>query len=486
MNQTDFDSHVSKIAILLSAIFISLILMALMSADQISVALPALIITNTLICTMVILWQRDGSIPVFDIGFICLSVTSGYAVIPLLQFLLSDMTWTVLSDNRLLSYDPSPSDFGSFAWLPAIYIVSMAFAYVTVRGKIILKEIPPQHLPQSTMKTFLAFIVFITAYVFVVERYFGVNLSPSHAEAREAFITGAVQQLPLLIRQITHNLYGMLTILKIGLIIIFMQRWRRKFWRYLLLGWLGFEVFGLFIKMGSRSELVFLFLAAALAYHRLVKTVRPWKMMVFAVLLIVGAIAYGFARDYMDTAQDVSVEMDRSMFSAATEFQMIYGTAYDLMQRKLEGSLPEVPWQVYASDLLMLVPQQFLPFEKWDPSDWYLQVIGHRGLGVGYMFGVVSQSIIGFGWIELVIRGLVFGSALAIFRRWYEKRAGRFWPTLLYIWLGVWSYYNYRATSFYIVTFIMYRFLPVYLLVTLCGLLYKRPLVFFRRVQTAH
>lgn len=42
-------------------------------------------------------------------------------------------------------------------------------------------------------------------------------------------------------------------------------------------------------------------------------------------------------------------------------------------------------------------------FQVRIPSTWYLDVKGYND-GTGYMFGVISQSVIGFGLLELALR----------------------------------------------------------------------------------
>ena len=112
----------------------------------------------------------------------------------------------------------------------------------------------------------------------------------------------------------------------------------------------------------------------------------------------------------------------------------------------------------------MPVPQQLLPIKKIDPSEWYLGVKGINDQ-TGYMFGVIAQSVIGFGLLELALRGAVLGVIFAAAGRWYTRRSSRFLPTLFYVWLCVWSYYTFRASTFYLLSPIIYRVLPALALI---------------------
>jgi hypothetical protein len=107
----------------------------------------------------------------------------------------------------------------------------------------------------------------------------------------------------------------------------------------------------------------------------------------------------------------------------------------------------------------MPVPQQLLPLKKIDPSEWYLDVRGFKDQ-TAYVFGVIAQSVIGFGFLELVLRGAVIGILFAWAQRWYARHSSSFLPTLAYLWLCVWSYYTFRASTFYLLSPIIYRLLP--------------------------
>ena len=134
----------------------------------------------------------------------------------------------------------------------------------------------------------------------------------------------------------------------------------------------------------------------------------------------------------------------------------------ELKEMKEIGALGRVPWQVYLSDVLLLFPQQLLPFEKIDPVLWYTNVTQSAGF---FVYGVIAQAILGLDWIELIIRGIVLGGIMAAFHRWYVRRASSFWVTLFYCWLMLWSYNAVRNTTFYLVVWIVYRFVPAVLLV---------------------
>jgi len=177
-----------------------------------------------------------------------------------------------------------------------------------------------------------------------------------------------------------------------------------------------------------------------------------------AVLLLT-AVGDGLARDVAYARPGLGVSRAVPIVSATNEFQALFATGYDIHQRQL-GGLLDVPPALRFRELYQLVPSQMLPFYKWDAGEWYVNVINQQGKGTGYLFGVVSQALIGWDWIELALRGIVLGAACALLQRWYVRYARSWWVTLSYVFLCLWIYYTFRDTTLAPVYFIVYRLLP--------------------------
>jgi hypothetical protein len=166
---------------------------------------------------------------------------------------------------------------------------------------------------------------------------------------------------------------------------------------------------------------------------------------------------FGFIRDVHSLDIDAPNGIER--ISANNEFSGLYATAYDVAQRHNDGRLSKVPWQLYLNDLLLMVPSQLLPFEKVEPSEWYMDQIGLRDTGAGFMWSVISQAEVGFGIPELILRGAVLGILFAYLHRWYIRRSDSWIVTGFYVFMCLMSYYTFRATTFFFLVFIEYWFL---------------------------
>lgn len=435
------------------------------SPERRAVLLPILLIAGIAVFLTMSLQGRgdDEPVPLFEIGTVYCAALTVYSLVPFLNYLLAGMSWTKLSDNRLLAYNARPEEVGRFAWNYVVYFASFAVAYLCARGQTesqrrvaVISDRPPLVVVAVPLFALLV-------YFYALSLFWGVDANPAYAKLGDNLQN--LRRLPLIVYQVTSHLRGMLLILKIALLILLFGRWEAKRWRVVLCVWLAVETAYTILNIGARFETTLLLLSAVLCYHRLVKPIRLSHAAAAGLLFIAGFQIMGMARNYaLRGDEPVPPITFRSLASATNEFQTIFATAYDLARMKEAGKLENIPTQLYFSDFLMPVPQQLLPVRKLDPAQWYLDRRGLDGW-TGYMFGVIAQSVIGFGLLELALRGALVGVLFGWAHRWYTRRSARFLPTLCYIWLCVWSYYTFRASTFYLLSPIIYRVLPLVLLI---------------------
>lgn len=446
---------------LLVAMAASLTILYFSSTDERYVLLPALCAINAGIYLWVTLWDRDGRVPFFDAGVFCGVVTVLYTVIPLLKYYLSGMTFTILSDKRMVQHNPSPEELGTFAWRFVLYLLCFVCAYVLFREKDAAGEGDLEEPDRGARNVMIVLFASLFGFFILIQFLFGIRYATSYADLEESY--QIFQGLPLIVQQILHYLQGMLFAFKLGLLVLVVRRYRLRFWRIFLYGWMVVEVLLTVLLMGGRTEMVLTLLAAAFLYHRLIRPIRMMVLLPAGVVFFVGFSLFGIYRSSGMEYLQSGIPDEAPIFSAVDETSMLFGTAYDIYKIKENGGL-DVPWQIYASDFLVLVPQQLLPLEKFDPGLWYLDLAGLKGAGIGLMFGVISHGIVGLDWLELAFRGALLGFILALVHRWYSRRKTDYFATLFYLWLCLKVYYTFRASTFYPVVWVFYEFLPAYVL----------------------
>jgi hypothetical protein len=411
-------------------------------------AVPLLATANLFLLYVVVLRNRDGELPVCELGSVCVLITALYGSVPVLGYWLGGLQWSHFSDFRLSGSAMTPAEVAGVAWRYVVYLASFIVAYLVWRGR---RASRPTSLPAVDDATesaaVLAIVGFSTFFLLVFVRY---GTSESLAYASRALGVPTWGQLPPLVYFAARAGVAMLLVAKLVLLVMLFQRWAQPRYRVAVLAWLALEIVHAVSLMGVRRDVAMLLMAAVLLYHRLVRPLLVWQAAATVTALLAGLLVFGFVRQGWGV---------RVPWSANNEFQVLFANAWDLLARR---DALDVPWQVYLSDLLRLIPRDVhgrLPFDVLDPSLWYLRVIDIRDPRVGVMFGVVAQSVIGWDWVELVLRGAVLGVVCAAVHRWYVRSTG-FWPTVFYLYLCVWAYYTVRATTFHVVSLVFWRLLP--------------------------
>lgn len=408
---------------------------------------------------------RDQGLPIFDVGAFFMLAIAAYAVLPLAGYALSGMQLSSLSAGRLYGLNPEPEQFAEVGWMYVMLMTTFALGYLAWRRQTLVGN-----EPVATSRTTAIVVIVLWLLLHGVVIFFrvalGVNFSVAYDDSLYA-AAASYAQLPLLARQLFHNAYGVLIILNVAIIVVLVAHWKSKLGRNVLFVWVAASCVDYLLNPGGRFALLSMLIAFAMAFHRFVRPIKISQLVFAGALLFLAFMAAGFARGGRSLLEQGQVMFDllegyQYAFTVSDEFQISYGSVLEFKQNLRHGVLDPIPWQIYASDLLMPIPQQILPFEKLDPVDWYSRVTGNPDY---FSFGVLAQSVLGFGWAELALRGLLFGIALGIVHNWWARKPYTLWRTVFYVWLTIVSYQAVRNTSLYLVPLVVYRFLPLLLVV---------------------
>jgi len=458
----------------LFSILISVFLIATMTPEERYVAAPALMCTILVLWLWMILYDRDGKIPFFDVGIFCALATFIYTVYPLANYWVDGFQFGILSDGRMQSYNPQPAEMGLFHLRHVLYLSSFVPVYALFRGTAPV-EIGKVTIPKRSARyvIVLSFLI-LNGYFFLLQILTGANFNASYESEIFFKNVSAFADLPLFLLQVSGKLWGILLLFKLALLYLVVGRCRQKRWLVILFVWIAFEIFLTSFIKGARTGMVLFLMAAALFYHRMINHLSIKFLTSGGILLFLYFIFMGLYRAYIDfelLQTDLS-QTDAGFFSGSNEFQALLGTAYDVLQRKEGGAY--LPWYLYINDFsAILPPQQLMPIEKVSAAEWYLRELGMSGTGSGYMWGVISQAIVGLDWLELPLRGSLLAYLLARIHRWYIKHQSGFLENLIYVYLCLKIYYTFRDTTFSILANFIWEVIPFYLILRLGGAIFS-------------
>lgn len=465
------------LVMLAAAISVTLLLV---ERDLRWVLAPMLVMFYLTIVYVCVLYARDRALPVFEPA--SLAVASGfvYGSFPLLNFIAGGLRWHSLSDFRLAAHDLGPKEVGTFGWRYAVYLGFLVVTYLIVRGRHAVRSGSAKFDRRNTAR--VAAIIFLGVVVIVFLASLSITYGIAYSPTYEDLFSGQVKTvtvLPHFLLQIAHNAMAIRILVEQLFIALLMLHWRSLLARVTLFALLA--AVAIVNAGGARTELVILLLSTLLLYHRLVRPVKLRLLIPAAALILGGFLALGVLRDLR--GEGLTAASDTPVLAASNEFQVLFANAVDLHERRKSGVLGPIPWQIYWADLTGLIPSQLLPFQKVDPSMWYMATLDAADSGIGLMFGVVAQAVLGHDWLELALRGVALGLFLGLLQRWYVRHQNRFWPTILMLFLSVWMFYTVRQSTFSFFYFVAYRFVPTVVAVEVLRQIFIVPRRVQRRVQ---
>lgn len=425
---------------------------------------PALTILWVSCFYLAVLATRDRVLPLFEVATYWIAATALYGAFPLVNFIAGGLEWGPWSNSRLLWLTPGPAEVGAMGWRYATYLGSFVLLYLPLRGRAGAVTTKLDSPGFSRAWSIVLCLVGFSAAMVVIGELYDVTFYASYRDK----IAGSVQTiraLPLGVGQFVQNGVAIRLVMAQFVIMLLLRNWQHYSARIVLVTSLLIVGALTLSGGGARTDFVLLCLTTVMLYHRLVRPITLRIAIPGAALLLFVFLMMGHVRDVEGRLSETIGNVDIPPLAAPNEFQVVFATGYHLLTMRDTGELGHVPMQIHWADFTLMVPGQLLPFRKINPSIWYLEEAGLAHSGAGYMFGAIAQSIVGWDWLELVLRG--FGVALfcAIVQRWYARNPTSFWRTAFCMFAAVWMYYSSRQVSFSFLYFIVYRFLPAVLIV---------------------
>jgi len=406
-------------------------------------------LASVAVLVLTIRW-RDRFASYFEIGVVYAGVVALYAVVPPVIAMITHFEFSPDRDGRLSAGQPTPPQVASIIWWYAIYAAAFCAFYLLARPRHSLPIAPDRFRGWAVPISAAILLVVAKLFDVVVALLFGApggTYSESYLFARG---------LPVLWRQMANVFQGMEITLQIVILAALFCHYRRTKW--IILIFVAALVCWTVLRRGARTDLAIVVIAAMQLRDLLVRRISFRAIAAagvagFALFLAISVLRTESAFR-MPTAEELSV--------SGTDFEGIFDTAYDLKYlQQASGAFRGKPALLFA-DVAGVVPQQFLPFPKTSAALWY--VITYYPTifaeGGGLAFGVVAEAIVGYGAIELLLRGAFVGILLALLQRWYVRGRGGVIFMAFYVWMTVMSYQMCRNTTLSIVSQTLYRFVP--------------------------
>ena len=413
------------------------------------VVIPAVVLLNCLGIFLIVLSLPGFRVPVFEIGSMFGVVVTMYGVIPLSQYQLRNGIYGISSDNRLWVSQPTAEEVGMIGWAHVVFFLAFAVAYLLVRRG---SEFEIRMVEDVGNKQMMFAGIFL-AVAIVVQIGIEIVFDLSYTTYVESYLVAA--KLPQSLKQIYGHLPGVIFTLK--LIIFGGIFLKAKNPVRIIALWLGLELGLLLFRMGWRTYFMLSATATILFFHAFIRRVSAIALLGIGVAILGVFLLLGAVRN---TGLEEAL-VESGFWEQSNEMEAVFANALDLMQQKSRNMI-DLPTEAQISELTAFIPQQFLPFQKFDYAQWYAR-LNYETEGYTSAFGTIAQSLAGFGWWELLLRGLLTGVLFGGLHRYFARNSHRWLHCVAYAWLIVTSYQSFRATSLQPFVVFYLEALPVFL-----------------------
>lgn len=403
------------------------------------VLLPILLIWAILFFVYSTAARRDGRAPADDIGVVFLLVLALYNTLPPLLWLLQGGTYTSIFNSKLIRLQPTTEDTFYLQTIALCYAFGFAVVYLGLR-RLIPRPVVPTAIPYINNSIMGGAIVIIAGGL-VISLFLGfsgtIETAGSYSDRYRV-----IAKLPLALGQLVKIVAGFSAVAQLVILVALLQRWPRHrifFVIYILTILFSFD------SDGERTSIATGLLSVLIAWHVLVRPIAHSRWYAIFGIVMFAFLILGFRRDL--TSWNSLTALDPSDFSFG-EFDQVWATGVDLLQQSELGGF-KIPLAAYFSEFISFIPSQLLPFQKMTLSDWYLDTFYYQYKldGAGFAFGAISQSLVGGGVGEALIRGGLLGAISVWLIRWYRAPKRSWWRFPLYLYLLVFSYQSVRDTT---------------------------------------
>ena len=381
--------------------------------------------------------KRDGRAPIDDLGVWWLLVFMLYSTLAPLAWILQGGQYSPLS-GRLYTLQPSTMEVIYLLNIAIAYVISFIFFYM-------LFQVRP---PSSSNVTWISssrmfsaiFVIFVALTFDLMLRALGfISSSDSYAES---YMKGYA--LPLGLRQIIKVISGFSAVASLVLIVASLQRWPK--YRFLVFIYLLSIILAI-DPDGGRGKVVTPLIAFFISWHVLIRPIPTRKIFFLGVVGLTMFLIFGALRSINSMSEARAVGFEGI---GLNEFDHIWANHIELLQARNSGRL-NLGLTTRFGELFSFIPSQFLWFEKLSLNDWYLNNF-YPGLkedtGTGFVFGAISQAVVGDGLFEALLRGAILGSLAGVLMVGLRRHFNKWWRFPLHLSLISGVFAGIRETTF--------------------------------------
>lgn len=394
------------------------------------------------------LWigRKNRSTPIPDIGVFLGFCVLLYGWLPFIGIYMNRQGIGEILDTRyeIGEFTDDQVFFAGLAYF--LFLLGFACVYrLTRRYHVVVKTIRVPEVKEIRALGYGLVFVFLTD--FAVRTIADVPVAASYIESYTV-----LRNLPLILQQFIATAERLQFTFFLALMVFTIAKAPKlhRLWTAAVAGILALSA----VAGGSRSGAALCALSYLLCYMILVRRLKPST---WVTMTLVGLVLFLLAGQIRGGVSETTAISGLQ----SGEFSSVFINALDIMKQKQMVVDFDVP--LYTLDLARVVPQQLLWFDKLDPSVWYVSTFypGFAMAGGGLAFGAITESFVGFGVMEALLRGMLLGLVAAFVVNRLLRESVTPMKIVVYIWLFAMSYQSIRDTTFTLFARYVFQVMPV-------------------------
>lgn len=403
-----------------AAVFGAWIAGTLASEEQMYIIRPLIVAAYIFSGFAYLLNHRFRGEVVAEVGFLYLTLSVAYTFAPAVGFLAGD--FNLPSNVEAFASNPNPAQLGAHLWRHVLFLFGVATGYLVVRGHALSAK-PGSHAPRCSL-TFVINVMVLLVVCSIAGIY-------ALSAPVETYLDNYVRFQDL--SWLSLRLAYVCLIIKSGGYFVVLSLMFSRYRKYKLLIWVLVPVIAVFevvYSNGARIEALIILFTTLVLYHCKVRPISMGKCA--AVLCLITAIfsVVEGARAAIADKEVVTLDRLRERAPQVSEFSAVYNTGFHLYTERARGTLPPRDWRMFFFDLAALVP--FIDHIQSNPQYWYARNYFPFALVPPQTMGVIADSGIWGGEVDLLIRSLINGALFALVARWCRPRLDRWWVLIIY------------------------------------------------------
>jgi hypothetical protein len=386
------------------------------------------------------LWRKINTSIFGEIGFIYLGLALAYTVLPAFTVILANFIIPIgIDGGRPLVLHPEPVIVGEHFWRHTLFISGVAIGYLVVRGgniKSIFKrakiEKDNRFIVCGVLSILLMSIICVILLSAPVTTYYEHYTRFEHLSSPMLKFV----QFCLLVKS---GGYFVLMAL------MFNQYDKYKWLIYVLVPVLC--VFEVVYSFGSRIEALIILIAFAGFFHYKKKPLSLRSGLIYLFILAAIFSAVELVRSAQLNNQSVESMVSDEGIKAASEFGAVFNTGMHLYSERQNGGLPNREWPMFIYEFISLIP--FVDHTEYHPQYWYARYYFPNSIVPPQTMGVISDSAIWGGEIDLLIRSVMNGMVFGLLTRWFIRRKDKWVALSIYIYVYATCVMTLKYSIFY-------------------------------------